>query len=406
MFEASNKVIIEKQLMNKKQNLNSNSACLIEKSQDSELERISNVSNMTLEQVNNMMTNINEINEMIRNRKDPYDIFKKIVIELTGNYRKCCEIIKNHDNFLDRYKSLNDQIVSLENVTMNKINIIQEQTASSIDAIDVTQKCKDELNVVWISFTDPAEIEEFRKKSKPCQMNEAKMIFKRMNILIDDPSKEIMDVYTQKVSIKSNDAYENEMILGIKLASPTVIRNIKRQINEYGKKQFMLKNFDLIRYSVRNYWSPKIWKLLRVCYDLKNFKLLENANVTEHGIAVYYKKPINQHNINNSQLSKKFIRNESDLNDLRYEINDLHSEISTFHLYDGNYFKLGFNERKAFKANLLASSDDSGNVYSDFSNILLESSLKNLNSPILNISKHSSLFNCMNSSKKKKLNRA
>lgn len=408
MPKAGNRVMSKKKLMNKNQNSNSSSTLLIEKSRDVDLECTSGFSNVSLQQANDMMLNINQIRDMIRNRKDPYDILEKIVIELTFNYSKCCEIIKKHDNEnIARCKNLNDQLVSLENVAMDKINIIQEQTVNSIDAIDVTQKCKEEINFIWITFTDPAEIEEFRKKSKLDQMHEAEMILNRMNITIDDPSKEILEVQTQKVSVKSNNAYENEFILGLKFASPTVIKNIKRQINNYGKNQFMLKNFDLIRYSVRSYWSPKVWKLLRVCYDLKNFKLLENVNVTKNGIAVSYKKKIYQQNIDDPKLLRKFIRNQSDLNELRSEINDLQSEISTFQLYDGNYFKLGFDERKLFKENLLTlSMHSNNNINADVCKLSLESDSKNLNSPIFNINRHTSLFNSMNSSRKKKLNRA
>ena len=379
------------------------SSLLVEKSINIECGSSSDYFMKPVDLANDMKKNFDDVREMIKNKKDPYDILDKIVIELMGNYRKCCEIIERYENnHFNRCKDLNDQIVSLENETMNKINYAQQQSENEIDAINLSQKCKDEVNILWISFTDPTEIENLRIKSKSDQMYEAKRILNRMNIKLDKPYKVIMDVKIQKVSVKTDNTYENELILGIKFTNAIVVNYMKRQINDYGKNEFENKNFDLIRYSVRNFWSFKIWKLLRVCYDLKNFKLIENVNVTEHGVAVSYKKSINEESSHGRKMQNKFIRNENDLNILRSEVNDICNDVPTFQLYDGNYFKLGFNERKAFKDDILSMSiDEDKNCVDDLQNYFSESDLKVTPSPSFPNGKCSKLINRFHSCSKK-----
>lgn len=379
------------QFVNRNKNSSPSSTLLIESEIKLGGESSSDYPRKPVDLASDMMKNFDEIREMIKYRKDPYDILDKIVTELMGNYRKCCEIIEKYDNSnFNRCKDLNDQMVSLENETMNKINYVQQHSENNIDAIKLAQKCKDEVNILWISFTDPTEIENLRIKSKSDQIHEAKRIFKRMNIKYDEPYKVIMDVIIQKVSVKTDNTYENELIMGIKFTNSIVVSYMKRQINEYGKNKFINKNYDLIRYSVRNFWSFKIWKLLRVCYDLKNFKLIENANVTEHGIDVSYKKSINQESSHEQKIRKKFIRTENDLDILRSEVNDICNDVPTFQLYDGNYFKLGFNERKVFKDNILLTSiDRSENSILDTQNSFSESITSN--------GKHSKLISRLHS---------
>lgn len=289
-------------------------------------------SDTSTEFTNNLMTNINKIREMIANRSDPYDIFERIVNELSENYTKCCEIIrKNDESSLNRCSDLNDQVVSLENDINSKMNCAKQQSENNMNAIDLTLKCKEEVNILWITFTDPAEIEKLRSKNKSELIQETKNIFARMNIKLDKPHKTIIDVLIQKVSVRFDNSFENEYILGVKFSNAIAVSYLKHQITDYGKKEFINKNFDLIRYSVRNFWSHKIWKLLRVCYDLKNFNLVDKVSVTEHGITVSYKSA-NQQNKDSRWMQRKLIRNVDDLNILRSEVGDICNEFSTFQI--------------------------------------------------------------------------
>ncbi|CAG9807965.1 unnamed protein product [Chironomus riparius] len=152
-------------------------------------------SKATIELANSLMKNINIIREMIVNRNDPYEILEKIVNELLGNYTKCCEIIKkSEEDSLTHCKGLNDQVILLENDLISKINDVQGKAENDINSIDLTQKFKDEVNFLWITFTDPAEINDLQMKNKSELIHETKKIFTRMNIKLDKPHKTKIDV--------------------------------------------------------------------------------------------------------------------------------------------------------------------------------------------------------------------
>lgn len=334
---------------------------------------------------NDLMKNLNIIRELIAKRSDPYAIFEKIVNEMSENYTKCCEIINKYgDSSITRSSNLNDQLVSLENKIITKINDVQKKSDEKSDEIDLKMKCKEEVNILWISFTDPAEINDLRMKKKSDLLCEAKKIFNRMNIKLDKPHKAIMDVIIQKISVKTKNSYENELILGIKFTNASIVNYMKRRITEYGKNEFINENYDLIRYSVRSYWSLKIWKLLRVCYDLKNFKLIEKVNVTDKGIEVTHRKSLYQSNNYNERVFKKLVLNENDLNVLRSEVNDVCKDLSAFQFYNGNYLKLEFDKRKEFKLKFGE----------------LDHVTKSITSPV-STGLYSELINCLASSSKK-----
>ena len=350
MPESGDKMIKKSLFARSRQNLKTQSSSLERKMNYSDISLLKEHKIMSTNFADALMNNLDIIREMIANKSDPYAIFEKIVKELSDNYIKCCEIIKRNDDCnITRCSNLNDQIVSLENNMNSKIKCVQKESDDKSEELELKMKCKDEVNVLWISFTDPAEINNLKTKNKPDLLCEAKKIFNRMNIKLDKPHKAIMDVLIQKMSVRTKGSYDEELILGIKFTNSSIVNYMKQRITEYAKNEYINENYDLIRYSVRNNWSLKIWKLLRVCYDLKNFKLIEKANVTDKGIEVTYRKSMNQLNNYSERVYKKLVLNENDLNILRYEVGDVCKDLSAFQFYNGNYLKLGFDERKDFK---------------------------------------------------------
>lgn len=143
--------------------------------------------------------------------------------------------------------------------------------------------------------------------------------------------------------------------MGVRFINNLTVQELSRLIMNYAKMQFVAKNFDAVRYTVRGNWSPMIWKILRVCYDLSSFKLIEKAYVGDSGIIVHYKSLLTQQNgSTNDVIVKSLIRNESDLDKLRQNILDVGCELPTFRIYNSTYFKLNSMERKSFKDNLKA----------------------------------------------------
>ena len=297
--------------------------------------------------------NLALLREMIVKKEDPYLIFEKIVQQMADTQKNYNEKINKANADLARCAARqNDQLVSLENRIMKQIAKVHQRSEGRLNAIEFTQKCSIENNIVWLSFADSSEIENLRIKTKSELIREALKILSRMDIW-NNGNRTIVDVFTQKISIKTDKGFENEMIMGIKFLNSFAARDVKRLAAQYAKMQFMSKNFDSIRYIVRDNWSAEIWKLLRVCYDLTRVNLIDRALVSDAGIQVYYRKKLtNKNNIEEEENLKTLIRTESDLDELRADVNDDGISIPSFQLYNGEYFKMNFEERNSYRISL------------------------------------------------------
>ena len=188
-----------------------------------------------------------------------------------------------------------------------------------------------------------------------------------MEIQLNSVNRVITDVFINKVSIKTSNGYENELIMGVKFLNSGVVRDLKRLAFSYAREQFISKNYDAIRYIIRDNWSVDIWKLLRVCYDLASFKLIQKAHVSDAGIMVYYNnsESTSDNNTTVKENHKTLIRTESDLDELRSSVKDVGLEMSSFQFYNSEYFKLNAVERKNYKQRFIKDSSISNNVNSD-----------------------------------------
>jgi len=300
--------------------------------------------------------NIARLREMIANKEDPYIILENIIQQMADTHKNYHEKITKVTADFNRYAARqNDQLVFLENRIMKEVAKVHQRSEDRLNSIEFSQKCSVENNIVWLSFADSTEIEALRVKTKSELIREAIKILSRMEIWNNRNNRTIVDVFTQKISIRSGNDFENEMIMGIKFLNSFVARDVKRLSSQYAKRQFMLKNFDAIRYIVRDNWSSEVWKLLRVCYDLTRIKLIDRALVSDAGIQVFYKKKIIDASGNEKEENfKTLIRIESDLDELRVDVNDVGANVPTFQLYDGNYFKMQFDERNSYRNSLNA----------------------------------------------------
>ncbi|CAG9804146.1 unnamed protein product [Chironomus riparius] len=306
--------------------------------------------------------------EMIKKKEDPHLILEKLVSQLSDNNKKTQESIhKMSNDYVSRCNYLNDQLVKLENSVIKKINYVIEKNDERVKALEITQKCSNENNIIWLSFTDPKEIDDLRVKTKSELIRDTKKIFSRMDIQLNSVNRVIIDVFINKVSIKTSNGYDNELIMGVKFISSGVVRDLKRLAFSYAREQFISKHYDAIRYIIRDNWSVDIWKLLRVCYDLTNFKLIQKAHVSDAGIMVYYNNSENPPDSNTTikESHKTLIRTESDLDELRSSIKDVGLEMSAFQFYNSEYFKLNAMERNNYKQGFIKESSVLNNINSD-----------------------------------------
>lgn len=300
--------------------------------------------------------NIIHLKDMIAKKEDPYSILDKIVQQLAETHKNYNEkIAKVSTNCMRFAARQNDQIVSLENRFMKELIKVHQLSEDRLNSIEFSQKCASQNNIVWLTFADSSEIEAIRVKTKTEMIRESISILSRMEIWNNLNNRTIVDAFTQKVSVKTDKGFENEIIMGIKFLNSFAARDVKRLAAQYAKSQFISKNFDSIRYIVRDNWSAEVWKLLRVCYELNRVKLIDRASVCDAGIQVFYKKKsTNQNDAENERNYKALIRGEADLDELRTEISDEGTAIPSLQLYNGDYFKMNFDQRNSFRLSLKA----------------------------------------------------
>ncbi|CAG9811747.1 unnamed protein product [Chironomus riparius] len=298
--------------------------------------------------------NIAQLRDMIAKREDPYAILDKIAQQMADTHKNNQVQFSKVAADCARYATRqNDQLVALENRIMAEISKVHQLSEDRLNAIEFSQKCSAQNNIVWLSFADSTEIEALRIKTKSELIREAVKILSRMDIWNSMNNRTIVDAFTQKVSVKTGKGFENEMIMGIKFLNSFTARDVKRLAAQYAKKQFMSKNFDAIRYIVRDNWSAEVWKILRVCYDLTRIKLIDRALVSDAGIQVYYKKKVtDQNGIEEEKNLRALIRLESDLDELRVDVNDVGLAIPTFQIYNGDYFKMNFDARSSYRMSI------------------------------------------------------
>jgi hypothetical protein len=290
-------------------------------------------------------SSLGEIKNMIKKKKDVYAILEKIVLNLSACHERCCsnlasvreESIKNYVKLAKKHAELDDH--------SKKVSQSQEANSERIESLEIAQKCSTEGTMLYMSFTDPREVEALKSKSKDELKEEAWNIFARMDIDVDDPCRAILDAYLKTLPTKCGTKVGSELVLCLQFSSVAVTADMKKLVSRFGKQKFLEKDFDKIRYHSRDNWSVGVLNPLKVCYDLQSFNLIQYVNVKDGGIAVTYSYKTNGISCRRTSL----IRTEADLNKLRMTVGDVCSHLSTYQLYTEAYFKLGRNARMKIK---------------------------------------------------------
>jgi len=208
--------------------------------------------------------------------------------------------------------------------------------ANRIQSIETKMACISDLNKIWITFTCNKELEQL--KSNTNLIMEAKNILKRMNINIDKFG--MLPIHTARLQhIKVGK--DVILTLCIAFSQDKIAPIVRRQIMKYNAVLEEENRLSDMRYNERIFWSKDVFKLLKVCWELKRVKLIEFVNVHAEGIRVVYKTQKDEQLVNESAN----ITNFSDIDLLRRTVNDNYSGTSTSILYDDDYFKLSFHER-------------------------------------------------------------
>ena len=272
------------------------------------------------------------------------------VLQLSANQENLHEAVTKLCSLL---QSSNEKILSLQESTQQnllKILALQKDleisnlrrdleiasNSNRIQSIESKMACVGDLNKIWITFTCDKELDQLKTNAN--LISEAKNILKRMDIDINRYGMlPIRTARLQHIKVEKNVI----PTLCIAFTHDKIASIVRRQIMKFNATLEAENRLSEMRYNERIFWSKDVFKLLKVCWELKRVKLIEFANVHAEGIRVVYKTQKDEQIIAESTN----ITNFSDLDMLRRTINDIHPETSTTVLYDDDYFKLQFQER-------------------------------------------------------------
>lgn len=279
-----------------------------------------------------------EINNLLKiadNKDKTHEALSKIIVLIQSSNEKILKLQEStQHNLLKLLAMHKDQ----ELANMRR-DITIASNSNRIQSIETKSACNDDLHKIWITFTCDKELEQL----KSCEnlIYEAKNILKRMDINIDKFGiLPIRSAYFQNIKVESNFvltlcvAFTNEKIASI----------VRRQIMMFNVKLEEENRISEMRYNEKIFWSKNVWKVLKICWELKRVALVDFVNVRVDGISVQYKVPGNSE-AQSAPSHRMIVTNFSDIDRLRKVINDIHIDSSCTTIYDDDYFKLRFSER-------------------------------------------------------------
>jgi hypothetical protein len=260
-------------------------------------------------------------------------------------FEKLCSIVVNYN---DKMFSLHDQTQQnlLKILALQKdqeiYNGIRDRkiisNSNAIQSLDVASNCEKDLNKVFITFTCPNELKQLQKSDNLIQ--DTKHILARLDI--DMKQLGVMPIKSANFQhIKIKDNYEPALC--VSFMNRGIASYIRRKITTFNSNLYEMGRIDEMRYCDRMYWSKKVWRILKVCWELKRLKLIDRAKVCCDGIIVQYTS--SGKSCKSNLINKMKISCFSDLDNLRNEIQDIHSDVSCEILYDNEYFTLSYEDR-------------------------------------------------------------
>lgn len=208
-----------------------------------------------------------------------------------------------------------------------------------IQSIETKMACSSDLNKIFITFTCENELNELRKSKNI--IGDAKNILRKMEIDID------------KFGILSiRSAHVQHIKVGNCLVPTLCITFINDRITMTVRKKIMIFNAKLdkenrlneLKYCGRVFWSKDVWKILKMCWELKRLNLINSAYVNPDGIRVQYNTPVQNVELEMKSASIN-VTSYNDIDRIRSIVGDIYPDVICKVLYDNSYFKLNFSER-------------------------------------------------------------
>ena len=312
-------------------------------------------------EVSDVMANLSEMNESFNNSV-------KDIMNIVGNkgdiaaaVSKLCSLIQSSHEIMNNLYELSQQNLlqllavqkDLELSNERRDNLISSNS-SRLLSIETKVACTSDLSKVWITFSSDKELNEL-KESKDL-ISGAKHILKQMSINVGE-----LGIIPIRAAYIHHIKERNSVVpaLCIVFINDRIAAAVRRKIKRINVQLNNSENRNEKRFNGKVFWSKEVWKLLKICREMRRLKLINSVYVNNDGIRVKYNTLLNNDKFKMKTVSMNVTCFE-DIDMIRTAVGDLYSEVSCTILYDNSYFKLKFSERDLRRSNqhVLDSDDD------------------------------------------------
>jgi len=294
---------------------------------------------------------VNEVMSLVANKED-------IVTAVS----KLCSLVQSPHEIMHNLYELSQQNLlkllavqkDLELSNRRRDDLISTNS-SKIESIETKMACTSDLNRVWITVECDKELNEL-KKSKNL-ISDANGILKQMKIDVDKLGiLPIRSAHFQHIKVRNSV----KPALCMTFINAQIAATVRKKIVRFNAQLKDNNKLHETKYNERLFWSKDVWKLLKICKELRRLKLINSAFVNSDGIRVKYNNSAHKDEM---KIVSMNVTCYEDIDKIRTAVGDIFSEVSCKILYDNSYFCLKFSERDSKRSsqdNVFDSDDDSG----------------------------------------------
>lgn len=313
--------------------IDSQDACLKDQTEQLNAEIAENLMSIS-KMRENLNNEIKCILDLSGNKENVNDAISKLCTMIQSNNDKLCSLHETTQQNLLKLLALQKD---LEISNIRRDNIIKANS-DKIQSIETKSACTIDLQKVWITFTSDKELEELQKNGN--LISNTKNIFRRMDIDVNS-----YGIFPIRSAMFQHIKVGNSIVptLCVSFANEKIASIVRRKIMAYNAMLEDEGRLNEMRYSERIFWSKDVWKILKLCWELRRLKLVEYVNVYAEGIRVQYL--IKCDDQKSTKLASMNVTTFSDVDKLRAIVGDIFPEAHCCDLYDDEYFKLNFAKR-------------------------------------------------------------
>ncbi|CAG9803587.1 unnamed protein product [Chironomus riparius] len=247
-----------------------------------------------------------------------------------------------------------DFVISEINALRCEIDQVKSSHQEEIETLQIIDSSRADLKKLWIRFKFRGEAQEIRGKGN--YPAEIKKILDKMGIKFNLGILPLESAFFH--DRKFGGSSIPEIALCCNFVNSTIARRVKIDIANFNKALEEKGQSEIIRYFTTVSWSENVWRILRICFDIKGNGLLKSAFVTNEGIKIQYETDSAPEDPNETVVDTDSLKvitakinSMSALDELRKSIGDFNCQLPATQVYNSEYFNLSIEQRKEVRMN-------------------------------------------------------